>query len=118
MTSEPQTARVRLLRSSLLALLTIVALFLAIRWFHTVQQRRFAKQNACISSLRVIDGAKIQAASVLGIKPGGTLTREQIAPYAFPIGENSPFECSSGGTIAINPLEVLPTCSVPGHTLP
>lgn len=74
-----------------------------------------AQQNACINNLRQIDAAKQQWA-LENNKPADAIpTVQDLLPYfqdgVFPV-------CPSGGSYTINPVGMLPTCSVPGHALP
>lgn len=70
-------------------------------------------QNACIRNLQWIEGSKKIAAQEHALKPGATVTRQELNNYI--IGEFP--TCPSGGTYTINAIGTLPTCSVSGHRL-
>jgi hypothetical protein len=69
-------------------------------------------RNDCISNLRRIDGAKVQAASDLGLKDGAMMTTQTLATY-----KSWPYQCPAEGSYTIGPVGKDPTCSIPGHTL-
>ena len=75
----------------------------------------------CNNQLRQIDGAKEQAAQVLGVSDRSIIAEDQIAPYI----KNGMPKCPSGGTYTIKLLGQDPTCSLapedpysPLHQLP
>ncbi len=68
----------------------------------------------CINTLRIIDAAK-QAWALENRKPVNSIpTQQDLLPYlgsaAFPT-------CPAGGTYMLNPVNTVPTCSIPGHVL-
>jgi hypothetical protein len=76
--------------------------------FGTTRQR-----NACINSLRQIDGAKEQLRVQSKLKDGDVVTITEISGLirgGFPT-------CPAGGSYAINPIGTDPTCSIAGHSL-
>lgn len=82
--------------------------------------RMRAWENACISTLRVLDVAKERAAAELGLRPGdAALTMDELAPYIGPFRQpwREMVICPSGGTYSVNPIGDDPTCSFPGHSL-
>jgi seryl-tRNA synthetase len=78
---------------------------------------RFAKMqdNACINNLRMMDGAKQQWALENKMPATAAPTAEQIVVYfkegVFPT-------CPAGGKYVLNKVGEVPTCSIPGHSLP
>lgn len=72
-------------------------------------------RKTCINNLRLIDDAKQQWATDSGKRPVAQPTLKELLPYfkdkIFP-------ECPGGGTIYLNTVNEVPTCSVPGHALP
>ena len=79
-----------------------------------VQSQQSIMRTACLNHLQQMEAAKQQWALEFS-KPAGTVLRAQeIAPYlkgvAMPI-------CPSAGIYTINAVGVLPTCSIPGHSL-
>ena len=71
--------------------------------------------NACINNLRQIDGAKQQWALENRKTETAIPTAQDIAPYLkdglIPV-------CPATGQYTLNAVNLLPTCSVAGHTLP
>jgi regulator of replication initiation timing len=74
-----------------------------------------AQINTCINHLRQIDAAKQQWALENDKTADAIPTALELLPYLkdsiFPM-------CPSGGGYTINAVDVLPTCSIPGHVLP
>lgn len=82
------------------------------------QDRATANQNACISNLRRIDGAKGQWALENHKQNSDTPTMEDIRVY---IGRGPNGEipvCPDGGVYTLGKVGERPTCSIPGHVLP
>ena len=79
-----------------------------------VKARQTAQQNACISNLRQLDGAKQQWALENKKTDADTPTPADLVPYLpnhkFPV-------CPAGGVYTINPASKAPECSHPGHRL-
>jgi DNA repair exonuclease SbcCD ATPase subunit len=69
---------------------------------------------ACINNLRQLDGAKQQWALEHNKTAEAVPTALDIAPYL----NNTLPACPAGGTYTINAVNLVPTCSVPGHELP
>ena len=71
--------------------------------------------NTCINHLRQIDAAKQQWALENDKTADAIPPAQDLLPYfrggIFPV-------CPSGGGYTINAVDVLPTCSIPGHVLP
>ena len=70
--------------------------------------------NACINNLRQIDAAMQQFALEHGLTETNIVTVDEIAPYL----KEPSLQCPSGGTYKIGKMSEVPTCSIPGHTLP
>jgi hypothetical protein len=83
-----------------------------------VRARTTSQQNACISNLRIIDGAKGQWALENHKQNTDTPTAQDITPYMGrgPAGE-FPI-CPQGGHYIIGTVGEKPRCSIPGHELP
>jgi hypothetical protein len=71
--------------------------------------------NACVNTLRQLDGAKQQWALEHNKTAEAVPVSQEVMPYlpnsAWPV-------CPSGGAYSLNALNQLPTCTVPGHALP
>lgn len=79
------------------------------------QGREVAIANACVNSLRIIEGAKDQWA-LENKKPVGTLpTAENLKPY---LKNNALPVCPNNGTYSLNPVGVTAICSIPTHRIP
>lgn len=72
-------------------------------------------RKTCLSYLRLIDDAKQQWALDTGKPPTTVPTAKDLQNY---FKDNALPECPSGGTYSLNALNEVPTCSLPGHTLP
>jgi hypothetical protein len=79
-----------------------------------VKARQTAQQNACISNLRRIDGAKQQWALENKKTDTDTPTRADLKPY---LGNHQFPVCPSSGAYTINPVSKPPECSHAGHSL-
>jgi hypothetical protein len=75
-----------------------------------------AQLNTCINFLRQIDGAKQQWALENQKPPNAIPTANDLAPYLR--NGTAGIVCPSGGTYSINAVNVLPTCTIPGHAIP
>ncbi len=74
-----------------------------------------AQATACVTNLRLIEAAK-QAWAQAAPRVAGTVpTLPDLTPFS-----KTPLVlvCPAGGTYAINPVGVPPTCTIPGHALP
>jgi DNA repair exonuclease SbcCD ATPase subunit len=74
-----------------------------------------ANANACINSLRMIDAAKQQWASVMQKPKGAILTAADLLPF---LPNNTMPSCPAGGIYTLNPVGLAPLCNMPGHALP
>lgn len=74
-----------------------------------------ANLNACVNSLRVIDGAKQQWALEMQKGAGALLTAGDLAPY---LPGNTVPACPAGGIYTLNPVGLRPICNIPGHAVP
>lgn len=101
-----------------LALLTAGVCLLT--WFfmsviNPVREPYTSPANACINSLRQVDGAKNLWAREHFKNTNDVPTSAEIAVYLrngqFPL-------CPKGGTYTIGQVGTLPTCSIPGHVMP
>ena len=73
-----------------------------------------AAANACINSLRLIDGAKQQWALENNKRAEAIPTTQDLTPY---LKDNVLPACPSGGKHTIGAVNDLPTCSIASHTL-
>ncbi len=72
-------------------------------------------RKTCINNLRLIDDAKQQWA-VGNSKPDTAMpTTKDLLPY---LKDNVFPTCPDGGTVSLNAVDEVPTCSIPCHTLP
>jgi hypothetical protein len=71
--------------------------------------------NLCINNLRIIDGAKQQWALEKQKAPGALMTAADLAPY---FKGNALPACPAGGIYTLNPVNLAPICSIPGHAIP
>lgn len=69
----------------------------------------------CITYLRQIDGAKQQWALDNRRSADTSPTAADIAPY---LESHTLPTCPAGGAYTLNPVNVGPRCSIPGHALP
>lgn len=63
----------------------------------------------CRANLKAIESAKRRVAEKKGLTAGARLTWEDICKE---MGWKEPPKCPDGGTYALNPLGILPTCSI------
>ena len=75
-----------------------------------------ASRRVCIGNLRQIDAAKNQWVIDHKKQKGDVPTEADLKEYIRP-GQPLP-TCPLHGTYEFNAVEVLPTCSVPGHVIP
>jgi len=71
--------------------------------------------DACINNLRQIDGAKQQWALENKKTAEALPGRQDLLPYLQ--GQRLP-QCPGGGRYIVGPVNITPTCSIPGHGLP
>lgn len=95
----------------------VIPLMMAIAIPNFVKAREAAQTNACINNLRQIDAAKHEWALENNKKPTDVPTANDLTPYLKQEGGHMP-TCPAGGVYSINPVDELPTCSVPNHKLP
>jgi len=72
-------------------------------------------RKTCINNLRLIDDAKQQWAADQAQPDSALPTVKDLLPY---FKDNGFPECPEGGTYTLNAVNEVPTCSIPGHTLP
>ena len=69
--------------------------------------------TTCINNLRLLDGAKQQWALENNKTANAVPQMSDLAPYLkFPA-----LVCPAGGNYTLNPVNTVPACSQPGHTL-
>ena len=93
----------------------VIGMLAAIAVPNFVRARNTAQMNACISNLRIIDGAKQQWA--LEKRKALTDTPTQAEVVACCKDGQLPI-CPAGGTYTINAMDKAPACSIPNHRLP
>ena len=74
-----------------------------------------AKTIACISILRLIDGAKQQWAAEKQKPTGAILTAADLLPY---LPNSTMPTCPAGGIYTLNPVGQGAICNIPGHAAP
>jgi hypothetical protein len=75
-----------------------------------------AARNACIGILKDMESAKTHAEIDLKLKPGDSVTAQQVSPYIH--GGWSALRCPSGGSLFLNRVGSNATCTIPGHAIP
>ena len=94
----------------------IIGLLAAIAIPNLVTARKKAQRQACISTLKAIDGAKANWA--LDMKKSDA----DVPTEADLFGSDKYIEtkptCPAGGTYTLGAVREKPTCSVPEHALP
>ena len=73
-----------------------------------------ANLNACINSLRQVDGAKQQWALEHQKAGSALMTQADLLPY---FRGNAMPACPAGGVYSLNPVSVPPICNIPGHAI-
>jgi len=97
----------------------IIGLLAAIAIPSFVKNRNLAQQNRCINNLRMIDGAKQQAAvehnwvDATEIASG---SENESNVNVYIKGDGVPI-CPSGGTYTYNIVETDPDCNIPNHDM-
>src|SRR6266567_2584184 len=110
-------------RKILILVLTsaLVLSFSALVVSNFVRARNTTASNACINSLRQIDGAKQQWALENSKTTNDVPSWDEIGPYIGrgPQGDLSGLRCQKGGTYTIGRVGDPPTCSIggPDHSL-
>lgn len=77
--------------------------------------------NACVNTLRRIDGAKQQWALEYSKDANALPQAQDLMAYLIPPNtpaNAAPISCPAGGTYTLNAINQPPTCSIPGHALP
>ena len=87
----------------------------AARYGLTVTNSEQAVIAACISNLRLIEGAKQQWALEHQKPASALLTAADLTPY---VKSNALPVCPAGGVYTLNPVGLAPICNIPGHALP
>ena len=103
----------------IMIVVAIIGLLAAIAIPSFVKNRTLAQTNRCINNLRMIDGAKQQAAIEHGWDDTTTVTvdSENETNVNVYIRGGRP-TCPSNGTYTYNDIETSPACDVTGHTMP
>jgi competence protein ComGC len=98
-----------------LVLFPVVGLLAAIAIPNFVKARTTAQRNACISNLRMIDGAK----ATWALENKKTQSETPMSDDLFGPGKynSSELKCPAGGIYLLNTVEEKPGCSVSGHVL-
>ena len=90
----------------------MIPLLAAIAIPNFVKARTTAQMNACISNLRMIDGAKQQWALENKKQAPDTPKAQDLAPF---LREQT--KCPAGGVYTFHTVGEKPTCSIPSHQL-
>jgi prepilin-type N-terminal cleavage/methylation domain-containing protein len=101
----------------IMIVVAIIGLLAAIAIPNFVKARQTAQRNACISNLRMIDGAKESWALENRAASGGAVTEEGPTGVNSYIKGNARPVCPGGGTYTYGNVDDKPTCSVAGHTI-
>lgn len=100
----------------IMIVVAIIGLLAAIAIPNLVTARKKAQRQACISTLKAIDGAKANWA--LDMKKSDA----DVPTEADLFGSDKYIEtkptCPAGGTYTLGAVREKPTCSVPEHALP
>jgi hypothetical protein len=99
------------------ALIFPAAMLSAIAIPNFVKARAASSSNACINNLRQIDAAKQQWALENGKKAADVPTRSDLQPFIGRTPRGPWPVCPQGGQYTIGPVDQLPACSIPGHSL-
>jgi prepilin-type N-terminal cleavage/methylation domain-containing protein len=97
----------------IMIVVAIIGLLAAIAIPNFVRARQTSQTNACINNLRIIDAAKQQWGLEKGQLTTASPSSTDIVPYLGRSGTLMPTE-PLGGSYTINPLSVVPYCSVAG----
>ena len=92
----------------------IIGLLATIALPSLMKARETSRQKSCISSLRMIDSGKEQAAMANNWVSGDTATTAAVLGY---IKYGIMPTCPAGGTYEVCPVSTDPTCTITGHTL-
>lgn len=98
----------------IMIVVAIIGLLATIAIPNMVRSRQTAQKRACISNLRVIDGAKDQWAIENRKSSGSRARRSQINAYIK--GGTTP-KCPSGGSYTYGYVDNPPSCNMPDHVL-
>jgi len=96
----------------------IVGMLAAIAIPSFVHSRDLAEQNRCINNMRMIDGAKQQAAMEMGWTDTTDCDDATNKTHVNEYIKGGLPTCPSGGTYTYNDVQDDPECDVPGHSLP
>ena len=101
----------------IMIVVAIIGLLAAIAIPNFLRARSTSQMNACINNLRQIDGAKQTWALENHAASNAIPTWENVQPYLGRGPQGEIPKCPQGGHYTLGAVNVVPTCSVPGHTL-
>lgn len=96
----------------MMVVLLIVGLLMAIAVPQWAKSRDRSRRMTCLANLKQIEDAKDVTAMTNQLKPGDTVTEEELVPQ-FLKGTGLP-DCPSGGTYDIKPIGESVECSIHG----
>jgi prepilin-type N-terminal cleavage/methylation domain-containing protein len=99
----------------IMIVVAIIGLLAAIAIPNLVTARKKASRQACISTLKAIEGAKANWA--LDMKKGDNDVPSETDLFGSDKYIEKVPQCPANGTYSINAVKDKPTCSVPDHTL-
>ena len=97
----------------IMIVVAIIGLLASIAIPNITQAREKARQNVCISNLRMIEGAKEQWALETKKEKADNPLAADLAPYL-----KAQLNCPAGGVYTFNAVGEKPTCSITSHRLP
>jgi len=89
----------------------IIAILLAIAVPNFMHAREQSREKACISNLDMIEGGKEQCIMEKNLDVGDVVVFADLVPDYI---QKMPV-CPSGGTYAVEPINAMPSCTIPGH---
>ena len=89
----------------------IIAVLLAIAIPNFQRARDTSREKACISNLDKIEGGKEQFIMENNKNVGDTIELADLVPSYM---KTVP-ECPSGGKYAVEAINTMPSCTIPGH---
>ena len=102
----------------IMIVVAIIGLLAAIAIPSFVKNRNLAQQNRCINNLRMIDGAKQQAAMEMGWVDTTDCDDASNASNVNVYIKGGLPTCPSNGTYTYNDVQDDPECDVTGHDMP
>jgi len=98
----------------MMIVVTIIAMLMAMATPSFVRARDMARQNACMSNLKAIDGAKTQWAMEFRKSDGAAVAWSDIAPSYM----KAEVGCAWGFAYTLQPVGTPPYCPVVSHHAP